>query len=80
MGWFTRPDPAKVINALSDMCLLLDKRVTSLEIAVDGFKLRMQKKMFPKVDPEEAAAQSSPPSIEDGFDELRKLNKDATSK
>lgn len=70
--WFRRPDSSKVLQQMADMMTIVEKRVASLEIDVDSLKMRMRKRMFPK---EEEANPTSSEGIDDGFNELRKLNK-----
>lgn len=72
--WFKKQDQSKVLKQLADLMTIIEKRVSSLEIEVDSLRIRMRKKLFPKEELEELK-----PGIDDGFDELRKLNKEKKS-
>lgn len=73
--WFKKQDNSKVLKELADIMTILEKRVSSLEIETDSLRVRMRKRLFPKEEEEEPAKSK----IEDGFDELRKLNKEGHS-
>jgi len=71
MWWTKKQIPSKVLIEMTEVMIMVEKRISSLEIAVDGLLIRMRKKMFPKGELEE----ETKPGIDDGFEELRKLNK-----
>jgi len=73
--WFKKQDSSKVLKQIADLMTIAEKRISSLEIEVDSLKIRMRKKMFPK----ETEESEESTGINDGFDELRKLNKEKHS-
>jgi len=70
--WFKKQDNSKVLKQLADLMTIIEKRVSSLEIEVDSLRVRIRKRLFPK----EELQDELKPKIEDGFDELRRLNKE----
>jgi len=74
MFW-KKPDSSKALKHISDLMTIVEKRLSSLEIEVDSLRIRMRKKLLsPQEAPEE-----KPEGIDDGFNELRKLNKESSA-
>lgn len=57
----------------SDEFLELKKEISLIWIELDVLSLRYKRKVPKKLD---SAEETTPPPIDDGFDELRKLNKE----
>ena len=74
MFW-NKPNSSKALKHIADLMTIIEKRISTLEIEVDSLKIRMRKKLFP---PDELPVAKSE-GIQDGFDELRKLNKESMS-
>lgn len=70
--WFRRRDTSKALKELIELLTMLEKRISSMEIEVDSLRIRVRKRMFPSKDVEEPEKKG----IDDGFDDLRKLNKE----
>lgn len=71
MGFFGhRQKESEVLKKIRDLIVLLETRVSSLEIQLEGIIFRLRKKVYKENDsPQETK------EIDDGFDELRRLNK-----
>lgn len=63
----------KTIDQIIDILRMLEVRINSIDTEVEGLKAKARKRLFPKEPEDENLATSG---INDGFDELRKLNKD----
>lgn len=74
--WFKKQDPSKVLKEMADLMTMIEKRISSLEIEVDSLRVRMRKKLFATENTDQEPEKSR---IDDGFDELRRLNKAGTS-
>jgi len=71
--WFKKQDSSKALKHIADLMTIVEKRLSTLEIEVDSLRIRMRKKLLA---PQEAP-EVKPEGIQDGFDELRKLNKES---
>lgn len=70
-----KQDSSVALKQIADLITMLEKRISSMEVEVDMIRLRLRKKTFwDAIEEPEAKAEES--KIDDGFDELRKLNKE----
>jgi len=63
----------KTINHVIDALRMIEVRINSIEADVEGLRNKFKKKLLPKNVEDEGEFPSN--RIQDGFDELRKLNK-----
>lgn len=78
MGWFNKKDTQsniKLLETVLEALKIADQRLTSLEIAVEGIMVRFKKRLIPSTK-EESDGKEPDKLPTDGFDVLRKLNKD----
>lgn len=50
---FWKKKESKIVKELTESVVLLEKKVMSIEIELDNFKIRYKKRMFPKAKTEE---------------------------
>jgi len=76
MGWFSKPyNPIKALEKISELMVIVNQRLCDLEIEVEGIRTRFRKRIIPATK-EESDGKEPDKLPSDGFDNLRKLNKD----
>lgn len=75
MGWFSKAyNPVAALAKISELMTIIQQRLCSLEVEVDSIKARFKRRLVPKG--EEISEETQKELPPDGFDGLRKLNKE----